>query len=102
MVTPIKTRQPQTMSMCDAVELQQQRNSCVKVFEQWGEEDQVKFVTELLGKMCHHQHGLVNQYLRPMLQRDFITALPGKFIKLKTEKLVLMVEYYYSVACRQV
>lgn len=80
MVTPIKTRQPQTMSMCDAVELRQQQDNCVKVFEQWGEEDQVIFVTELLGRMCHHQHGLVNQYLRPMLQRDFITALPGKLL----------------------
>ena len=71
------------MSMCDAVELQQQQEDCVKLFELWGEEEQVNFVTELLGRMCHHQHGLVNQYLKPMLQRDFITALPG------TEELVL-------------
>ncbi|ELK17369.1 F-box/WD repeat-containing protein 11 [Pteropus alecto] len=26
--------------------------------------------------MCHYQHGHINSYLKPMLQRDFITALP--------------------------
>lgn len=79
MVTPIKTRQLPTLSSCDAAELQSQQADCMKVFGQWGEEEQVNFVTHLLGKMCHHQHGQVNQYLKPMLQRDFITALPGLF-----------------------
>ncbi|KAI4536091.1 hypothetical protein MG293_013483 [Ovis ammon polii] len=26
--------------------------------------------------MCHYQHGHINSYLKPMLQRDFITGLP--------------------------
>lgn len=82
MVTPIKTKHVSTMSMTDAVELQKQQEGCVKVFEQWGEEEQVQFITSLLGRMCHHQHGQVNQYLKPMLQRDFITALPGTVYRL--------------------
>lgn len=79
MVTPIKTRQVPTLSSGDAAVLESQQADCMKVFERWGEEEQVGFVTQLLGKMCHHQHGQVNQYLKPMLQRDFITALPGRF-----------------------
>lgn len=78
MVTPIKTRQLPTLSSCDAEQLQTQQDGCVKIFEQWGEDEQVQFITQLLGRMCHHQHGQVNQYLKPMLQRDFITALPGE------------------------
>jgi len=88
MVTPIKTRQLPTLSSCDAAELQSQQADCMKVFEQWGEEEQVNFVTHLLGKMCHHQHGQVNQYLKPMLQRDFITALPEKGLDHVAEKVL--------------
>lgn len=77
MVMPVKLNQSLTVSACEAVELQRQQDSCVKMFDRWGEDEQVKFVTQLLSRMCHHQHGQVNVYLKPMLQRDFITALPG-------------------------
>ena len=40
---------------------------------------QVDFVQHLVMRMCHYQHGQVNSFLKPMLQRDFITALPGTF-----------------------
>lgn len=33
--------------------------------------------------MCHHQHSQIDQYLKPMLQRNFITLLPGKFSFIK-------------------
>lgn len=58
----------------------EQRQACVKHFEKWSETQQVEFVEFLLSKMCHYQHGHINSYLKPMLQRDFITALPGKLI----------------------
>ena len=57
----------------------EQRQACVRHFEKWSETQQVEFVEYLLSKMCHYQHGHINTYLKPMLQRDFITALPGKF-----------------------
>jgi F-box and WD-40 domain protein 1/11 len=28
--------------------------------------------------MCHYQHGQINTFLKPMLQRDFISLLPGE------------------------
>lgn len=36
------------------------------------------FVEQLLARMCHYQHGHINAYLKPMLQRDFISLLPSK------------------------
>lgn len=57
---------------------EKEKELCVKYFEQWSECDQVEFVEHLISRMCHYQHGHINTYLKPMLQRDFITALPGK------------------------
>lgn len=47
-------------------------------FSSWTEQDQIEFVEELLKSMQHHQHGTVNAFLKPMLQRDFISLLPKK------------------------
>ena len=54
-----------------------ERDVCVKYFDQWNELEQVYFVQHLISHMCHYQHGQVNVFLMPMLQRDFISALPG-------------------------
>ncbi|GLH09399.1 F-box/WD repeat-containing protein 7 [Gryllus bimaculatus] len=55
-----------------------ERETCLKYFEKWSEQDQVEFVEHLLSRMCHYQHGHINSYLKPMLQRDFISLLPKK------------------------
>lgn len=57
---------------------QKERDSCLEFFSTWNESDQVDFVEQLLSRMCHYQHGHINSYLRPMLQRDFISLLPSK------------------------
>uniref|UniRef100_A0A0B7BFB0 F-box domain-containing protein n=1 Tax=Arion vulgaris TaxID=1028688 RepID=A0A0B7BFB0_9EUPU len=54
------------------------RDLCIKYFENWCEGQQVIFVEHLLSRMCHYQHGQINAFLKPMLQRDFISALPAK------------------------
>uniref|UniRef100_A0A667FMY1 F-box and WD repeat domain containing 11 n=1 Tax=Lynx canadensis TaxID=61383 RepID=A0A667FMY1_LYNCA len=56
---------------------QKEKDLCIKYFDQWSESDQVEFVEHLISRMCHYQHGHINSYLKPMLQRDFITALPA-------------------------
>jgi len=53
-----------------------EKSECLELFHSWNEQDQIDFVEELLGGMCHYQHGSVNAYLKPMLQRDFISLLP--------------------------
>ena len=54
------------------------RDKSLVVFEGWTEGDQVDFIENLLLRVCHYQHGQINEFLTPMLQRDFITLLPSK------------------------
>lgn len=55
-----------------------ERETCLTYFMQWNEADQVDFVEQLLSTMCNYQHGHINAFLKPMLQRDFISLLPSK------------------------
>lgn len=64
---------------------EKEKDLCIKYFDQWSESDQVEFVEHLISRMCHYQHGHINSYLKPMLQRDFITALPGKLTFISQE-----------------
>jgi F-box and WD-40 domain protein 1/11 len=54
------------------------RDKLLSTFENWTEVDQVDFIEQLLIRLCHYQHGQINEFLTPMLQRDFITLLPSK------------------------
>lgn len=65
------------------------RDSCTKSFDNWTEYDQITFVEHLLSRMCHFQHGQINSFLKPMLQRDFITALPGMWMYLYRSKPII-------------
>ncbi|KAJ8317015.1 hypothetical protein KUTeg_004919 [Tegillarca granosa] len=56
----------------------QERDACTKYFDSWTEQDQNAFVEHCLMRMHHFQHGQINAFLKPMLQRDFISALPAK------------------------
>lgn len=62
---------------------QVERETCLTYFSQWNEADQVDFVEQLLSRMCHYQHGHIDAFLKPMLQRDFISLLPSKYYFLK-------------------
>ena len=62
-----------------SVQYTHERDQCMKYFEKWTEPEQVHFVEQLLARMCHYQHGHINAYLKPMLQRDFISLLPSKY-----------------------
>ena len=55
---------------------QKEKEQCSNFFDKWAETEQIEFVEHLLSRMCHYQHGQVNSFLKPMLQRDFISALP--------------------------
>jgi F-box and WD-40 domain protein 1/11 len=54
-----------------------ERDKNLATFENWSEPDQVNYIEHLLLRMCHYQHGQINEFLTPMLQRDFITLLPS-------------------------
>lgn len=50
----------------------------LNMFDGWTEAEQLDFIENLLLRVCHYQHGQINEFLTPMLQRDFITLLPSK------------------------
>lgn len=55
-------------------------DNLILLFVDWPEEQQTELVQRLLSKMTHYQHSQINLYIRPMLQRDFITLLPSKLL----------------------
>ena len=59
---------------------EKERTECSKLFEKWPENDQTDFVQGLLTRMTHFQQSQINFYLSPMLQRDFISLLPRKWL----------------------
>ena len=65
-----------------------EKETCLEYFHSWSEQDQIDFVEELLQVMCHYQHGTVNAFLKPMLQRDFISLLPKKGLDHVAEKII--------------
>nr|NP_001027626.1 beta-transducin repeat-containing homologue protein [Ciona intestinalis]BAC57516.1 beta-transducin repeat-containing homologue protein [Ciona intestinalis] len=65
-----------------------ERDSCTKHFDTWSEQEQVDFVEHLILRMCHYQHGQINCFLKPMLQRDFISALPARGLSHVAENIL--------------
>ena len=48
--------------------------------------------------MCHYQHGTVNAFLKPMLQRDFISLLPKKGLDHVAENILSFLDAESLVA----
>ena len=59
-------------------EFHDEQDTCLQLFDKWSPVEQNEFCENLLRRMCHFQHGHINNFLTPMLQRDFISSLPGK------------------------
>lgn len=59
-------------------EFNEEQDMCLQYFDKWLPLEQTEFVENLLRRMCHFQHGHINNFLKPMLQRDFISSLPAK------------------------
>jgi hypothetical protein len=58
---------------------------------------QVEFVEQLLQRMCHYQHGHINSFLQPMLQRDFISFLPSNSWKTKFEIVQIKLIFIWNL-----
>ena len=85
--------QKPVMSSREAVSSEEfcaQRDKCVETFQGWSDQQQVDFVQTLLHCMNQIQHGQIDQHLQPLLQRDFISALPGRFSLSVVERNALM------------
>jgi F-box and WD-40 domain protein 1/11 len=58
------------------------------IFSTWDDREQLIFVENLLKQMHSHQHGQINTFLLPMLQRDFIGQLAAHGLEHIAEKIL--------------
>jgi F-box and WD-40 domain protein 1/11 len=57
-------------------------------FSTWDDREQLVFVENLLKHMHSHQHGQINTFLLPMLQRDFVGQLAARGLEHIAEKIL--------------
>ena len=60
----------------------------LSIFSTWDDREQLIFVENLLKRMRHRQHGQINSFLLPMLQRDFIGQLAVRGLEHIAEKIL--------------
>uniref|UniRef100_A0A1I7TTD7 F-box domain-containing protein n=1 Tax=Caenorhabditis tropicalis TaxID=1561998 RepID=A0A1I7TTD7_9PELO len=48
----------------------------------WNEHEQLDFMDKIVHRLSHYQLGRVDTFIRPMLQRDFISMLPAHLVEL--------------------
>lgn len=60
----------------------------LSIFATWDDREQLIFVENLLKHMHSHQHGQINAFLLPMLQRDFIGQLAARGLEHIAEKIL--------------
>ena len=70
-------------------EFNEEQDTCLQLFDKWSPVEQIEFAENLLRRMCHFQHGHINNFLKPMLQRDFISSLPGKPYHFKLKVILI-------------
>ena len=67
---------------------EQSSEQYLTAFSTWNEQEQLVFIESLLKRMQSHQHGQVNSYLSPMLQRDFVGCLALRGLQHVAEKIL--------------
>ena len=84
----------------------------LETFSTWDDREQNQFVENLLKRMHSHQHGQINTFLLPMLQRDFIGQLASRGLEHIAEKILtylddqslisteLVCHHWYDVICQ--
>lgn len=87
------TTQMNNSSFTFSYEFTEEQEQCIQMFDRWSPIEQTEFVENLLRRMCHFQHGHINNFLKPMLQRDFISSLPGLSLSvLSNPRLIFIFE----------
>lgn len=69
-------------------EYEQKSETFPEAFSTWGDREQLKLVEQLLSRMHSHQHGQINGFLLPMLQRDFVGQLATRGLEHIAEKIL--------------
>lgn len=57
--------------------LDDHQGATLSMFDTWSPQEQIEFSKRVLSRMSHSQQGQISNYLLQILQRDFISGLPG-------------------------
>ena len=67
-----------TSDLKEGLNEKREMDKCLTMFDDWSIVRQTDFIEQIIDRMSFHQHEHFYSILLPMLQRDFITALPGE------------------------
>lgn len=67
---------------------EQNSQEILAIFSKWNEHEQLLFTENLIKQMQSHQHGQLNTFLLPMLQRDFLGCLASRGLQHVAEKVL--------------
>lgn len=88
-VTPSNTK----IDYSNKLTRQTQQQGCLHSFVTWPSEEQTTFVRHLITHLSHVQHGEINRFLQPIMQRDFISALPARGLDHIAEKILSYLDF---------
>ena len=75
-------------SKISTVDYEKTSEQFLSTFTHWDDREQLSFVENLVKRMHSHQHGQINAFLLPMLQRDFIGQLSARRLEHLAEKIL--------------
>ncbi|PAV80727.1 hypothetical protein WR25_03321 [Diploscapter pachys] len=86
---PAPTRLLADLSLCESdrerhlgASYLQDAEKFLDQFQKWNEEEQMDLMEKMLPLLGHFQLGRIDEFIRPMLQRDFISNLPPNLAEL--------------------
>lgn len=56
-----------------------ERVECLEWITQWDDSNQMEFVQQLIDQMTQPQHSRINEHLKRLLQRDFISLFSSEY-----------------------
>ncbi|CAH8506083.1 unnamed protein product [Schistosoma turkestanicum] len=69
-----------------------EKKNCIDTFTSWSTSEQVDFICNLLSKISHFQQSQINDFLEPLLKRDFIVALQNRGVPYIAEMILVQLD----------
>ncbi|KAH8876398.1 F-box/WD repeat-containing protein lin-23 [Schistosoma japonicum] len=88
--TPIDQKKKRLHNNSSSVSME--KKNCVDTFTGWSSGDQVDFICNLLSKISHFQQSQINDFLEPLLKRDFIVALQNRGVPYLAEMILVQLD----------
>ncbi|CAH8559815.1 unnamed protein product [Heterobilharzia americana] len=76
----------------NSLSLSMAKKDCIDTFTSWSSGDQVDFICHLLSKISHFQQSQINDFLEPLLKRDFIVALQNRGVPYLAEMILVQLD----------